>query len=158
MTCNVKFSSIASVIVVWEPLGEIAGFAEGDNVIEITPNDDNDNVLDVSSDGRFGGIYGSAKTDGEVMVRLHQSSPYASLIRTLYRRNRFATGRMTITNADTGETHVLNCVTLKNNPSTSIGTEDNGGDEFMWTYLSQDYIAPVDQLDFIAQNAIAALA
>lgn len=154
MTCSVTIRSIAGLIVDWEPFGEIAGFAEGDSVVQIDPDDDNDTELEVSSDGRFGQLTGNNKTNGELTIMLHQASPYAAALRQLYYRNRFASGRMTIVNTNTGETHVMNCVTLKNLPATNIGTEGNGGDEFMFTYLSKDETPPLAQLEFIGQSAV----
>lgn len=136
MTCNITIQNIADAIVTWEPLqGEITGFADGTDSITIEWSDDGKNTMKASSDGTSGTLSANNRTNGMVKLKLNPGSPFVDIFRQIWQNDRTTHGMMTITNAATGESHMLECTALEFVPAVTIGSTAPDEYEFPFLFL-----------------------
>jgi hypothetical protein len=150
MTCNIKIHSIANVLVTWGPLGELSGFAEGDDAISIEPSDNGQNSMKISADGKSGSISGNARTNGECMIKFEPGATDLIRIRNLWQSNRFALGPLTVVDVETGEAHVMECALVENNAPIKIGSEAANETEIKFLYKSLLTTPPITAISQLA--------
>ena len=71
MPCdNIQVFSATGGVLEWEPIGEITGFADGQDAISIQWADDGKNKKKVSSDGQSGTLSINERYDGMLVIKL----------------------------------------------------------------------------------------
>lgn len=135
MTCNINIQNIADAIVEWEPVGEITGFADGEDAIAIEWADEGKNTMKVSADGTTGTLSANNRTNGMVKLKLNPGSPFVQVLRQTWQNARTTIGTMSITNVATGESHLLECAALETVPPVNIGSEAPDSYEFPFLFL-----------------------
>lgn len=135
MTCNINVQNIADAVVEWEPVGEITGFADGEDAISIEWADEGKNTMKVSADGTTGTLSANNRTNGTLMLKLNPGSPFIDRFRQIWQNARTTHGQMSVTNLSTGESHLLECAALEFIPAVMIGSEAPDEYEFPFLFL-----------------------
>jgi hypothetical protein len=135
MVCNVTIQNIADAIVEWEPLGELTGFADGEDSIMIEWAEEGKNTLKVSADGQNGTLSANNRTNGMVKLKFNPGSPFIDRLRQIWQNNRTLHGPLSITNMSTGESHLMECAALEFVPPVMLGSEAPDNYEFPFLFL-----------------------
>ncbi len=148
---NTSVMSLANALVNWDVagVGEIVGFAEGENVIEISFADEIGNTIKVSGDGRTGIIESNGKSNGTATLKLHPSSPYVGIFNDLFLANKTTRGDMTVADVETGATWELECAVMMKPPNQGLGTKVPDSYDFPFLFVRSTYDAP--------RNSVAAI-
>lgn len=135
MSCTgILIHSIADVLVTWEPVGDITGFADGDSVIEIQPSDEGQNQMKVSADGASATLSGNNKRNGKIVIKLQPGSSMIDYLTELWQQDRRTMGLMVVANIRNGKTYAMDCAVLENLPNMSIGDEPADSIDFTFLY------------------------
>jgi hypothetical protein len=135
MVCNIAVQNIADAMVEWDPIGEITGFADGEDSISVEWSEEGENSMKVAADGSTGTISANERRNGMVKLMLNPGSPYVDVLRQVWQNARTTLGNMNITNTATGESHLLECTVLKFIPNVMMGSEAPDSYEFMFLFL-----------------------
>lgn len=148
MACNIIVEDLQNIEIAWDgmslPLQH--GLADESEAISIEFTAA-DVEVKVSATGFFSYIASNTDMSGDVTMSFMQGTPQLSQLREMAYGIGFLTrGDMTITNLLSGENFVLECAGLKNRPSWTTGSGNDGVVEVMFNFSRITGYTPAQSL------------
>ncbi len=140
-TCEqIEVIASGDLLLTWEPVGEIKGFADGSDAFMFEPNDETRVTLNMASDGSGGSISGNQRNDGIVTVKLKPGVLSAETLWNIwYNGDKFTKGTMTATSIRNGRTFTFDCAGLSIVPGWQMGDEAPDSYDFEFWVSDVDF-------------------
>lgn len=128
---QIEVISSGDLLVTWEPVGEIRGFADGSDGFMFEPSDETGVELKMASDGTGGSISGNDRNDGKVTLKLKPGVAMTDRLWNLwYNGDKYTKGQMTATNIRNGRTFTFPCAGMAMAPGWMMGDEATDSYDF----------------------------
>jgi len=132
-----------AVLLEWDPIGEITGFADGTDSVSIEFDDSIKNELMVDAAGVSGTIAVNNKTMGKITVKLQVGSAMRSVLQDSWFNNRVRRGAGSFTDTNTGENYEFGCMLLEGPAKYDRGSKVPDNYEFVFLFAGAEY-TPAD--------------